>query len=270
MRSVLPIILVALVALNACKTKPPAIEGAAIPGKSSAWIQQNMVQNESDFEWFKGKMATRLYAQGENNSFKTSVRIRRDSLIWLSVTFSNFLIAQAVITTDSVKVILKREKKYFEKDIDWINQMYGLELDYYLLQDLLMGNAVGYDESNKYKALEDTMYYVLSTHTNKKLSRVRERSPRNEEDLLFLRYWLYPDNFRPYRIQLDDIADTSSIIVTNTEFEHHDGFLHPGNIELSGSTPTDSINLQLRLVRASFNEPTSFPYNIGDNYEKLE
>jgi hypothetical protein len=243
-----------------------------IHGKGSNFITKNLEEHQNDFEWFSAKIATKVELRGEKNSFKTSVRIRKDSVIWLQITFSNILIAQTIITPDSVKVVLKREKKYFFKDIDFLSREFGVDMSYQLLQDLIVGNVVGYDQKEKYKAPEDSLYYRLTTHKEKRINKYIEKDkvPRKEEKQLFIQYWLHPANFKMMHLMIEDLADTNLLSVQNRNYILQDERLHPEFIELFGKSPLDSVRAGLEFSKITWNEKQEFPFNIGENYERID
>ncbi len=258
--------------LDSCKVRKHHLDDEKpIPGKGASFITKNLERNEVDFESFSAKIATKVWMKGEKTSFKTSVRMRKDSAIWFQITYSNILIAQALITTDSVKVVMKREKQYFNRDIAYLNNQLGMSLDFWLLQDLLLGNAVGYDKKEKYKEEQDTAYYRLATHKEKKISKLLEKLPKKDkDDLLYVAYSLYPSNFKLAHLVIDDMADTNRLELKSWNYTEESGKLHPQHMEIIGKTSADSVFMDLKFTKVTWDEPLSFPLNIGDNYERLD
>lgn len=261
-----------LLLVSACHPKRKIVTDGSrpLPGKGAGYIQRHIEEVETDFEWFSAKISTQLLTGEDKNNFKTSVRIRKDSAIWAQITFGSILIAHSIITPDSVKVILKRDKKYFIKDIQYINDEYGLNVSFDLLQDLLIGNAVGYEKKGKYKVVEDSLYYELTTHKEKKIAKWMEKQPKNEDKMVFVRYQFYPSNFKIAHLSIDDVPDSSSLKVENFNFKEQDGRLHPEIIRILGSSSKDSIRLELIFQKIEWNEKQEFPFNIGENFERID
>ena len=265
-------LLLLIVVIQACHPKRKIVTDGSrpIPGKGAGYILRNVEEVETDFEWFSAKISTQLISGEEKNSFKTSVRIRKDSAIWAQITYGSVLIAHSIITPDSVKVILKRDKKYFFKDIQFINDEYGLNVSYDLLQDLLTGNAVGYEKKGKYKVVDDSSYYQLTTHKEKKIAKWMEKHPKNEDKMVFIRYQFYPSNFKMAHLRIEDVSDTTSLSVENYNYKDYDGGPHPEVIRVFGSSSRDSIRLELIFQKVEWNEKQEFPFNIGENYERID
>jgi hypothetical protein len=261
-----------LILASACHPRRNILQDGSrpIPGKGAGFIEKNALDAENEYEWFSAKIATQLEMGDQKNNFKTSVRIRKDSAIWAQITFGSVLIAHSIITPDSVKVILKRDKKYFMKDIAYLNDEYGLNLSFDLLQDLLTGNNPGFEKKGKYKAVDDSLFYMLSTHKAKKVAKLMDKSTKNEEKLVFVQYQFYPSNFKLANLVIDDIPDSTYLKVSNFNYKQDGERWHPEIIRLFGQSAKDSIRLELIFQKTEWNEKQEFPFNIGENYERID
>ena len=90
-----------------------------------------------------------LDTSNKKTSFKTHLRIRKDSVIWMSITSIGIEAARVIITQDSVKLIDRLKKQYFLGDFKYINQLLGADLDYQMLEALLIGNSLDFNEKEK-------------------------------------------------------------------------------------------------------------------------
>ena len=97
------------------------------------------------FEW----MTSRLDIQAENNSMSFDnlsgqMRMRKDSLIWLSVTAAvGVEVLRAKINSDSVWVINRLEKTYLAEPLESVSNRLGMQLSLPLIQTLLLDNNEG-------------------------------------------------------------------------------------------------------------------------------
>jgi hypothetical protein len=266
------IILLVMISISGCFHQRKIIQDTEKPirGKGTIFITKNLEKNQTEFEWFSAKISTQFETSAESNNFKTNVRIRKDSAIWAQITFSNILIAQSIITPDSVKVILKREKKYFIKDLDYLSNKFGFDMNYQLIQDLLIGNVVGYDKKERYKTTDDSLYYRLATHKDKRMTKLIEKNPKRIDKTVFINYWLYPSNFKQAKLIIEDVADTNRLEVENFNYTIDSLFAHPEVIILKGYSARDSIKLTMNFSKVSWNEKQTFPFNIGENFERID
>lgn len=79
----------------------------------------------------------------KNFDFVANFRIRKDSIIWVSVSVAGLLqVARAVITPDSFKAILYTEKEAYQGPISDANKFLPEGIDFYSLQNLLLGDPI--------------------------------------------------------------------------------------------------------------------------------
>lgn len=94
-----------------------------------------------DYISFKTKLD---YEDGKNAfMFTANVRIRQDSLIWISITGPlNIEVARAVVNLDSFKLINKLSGEREVHSLAYLNRFFPGELDYFQIQDFLLGNPL--------------------------------------------------------------------------------------------------------------------------------
>jgi hypothetical protein len=90
----------------------------------------------------------KMHYEGGDKSydFIANIRIKKDSIIWVSVSVAGIVqVARAIITPDSFRAILYTEKQAFEGPISKVNSIMPAGLDFYSLQNILLGNTVLHD-----------------------------------------------------------------------------------------------------------------------------
>ncbi len=97
------------------------------------------------FEW----MAANLSIQAEGNGMtfddlSGQLRMRKDSLIWLSVTATMGVEAlRAKVSNDSIWILNRLEKTYLAEPLDTVSAQLGIPLILPLVQTLLLDNNEG-------------------------------------------------------------------------------------------------------------------------------
>ena len=72
-----------------------------------------------------------------------NIRIKKDSIIWISVTPGMGIeIIRSIITPDSVKIINRLDNKYEKYSITYLKETVGVDLNFYNLQNLLVGDLL--------------------------------------------------------------------------------------------------------------------------------
>ena len=97
------------------------------------------------FEWLTAKLD--LQAEGDGmtvNDLSGQLRMRKDSLMWLSVTATMGMeVLRAKVSNDSVWVLNRIEKTYLAEPLDTVASQLGVPLSLSLVQALLFDNNQG-------------------------------------------------------------------------------------------------------------------------------
>ena len=97
------------------------------------------------FEWLTANMSIQAEGNGQSfNDLNGQLRIRHDSLVWLSVTATMGVeVLRAKVSNDSVWLINRLEKTYLAEPLDTITAQLGMPLSLPLVQTLLLDNNQG-------------------------------------------------------------------------------------------------------------------------------
>lgn len=97
------------------------------------------------FEWLTANMSIQAEGNGmEFNDLSGQLRIRHDSLVWLSVTATMGVeVLRAKVSNDSIWFVNRMEKTYLAEPLDTLSTQLGMPLSLPLLQILLLDNNQG-------------------------------------------------------------------------------------------------------------------------------
>lgn len=261
-------IIVAAIILVACKTQQDVVK---LERTNASQLTECVDKSRISPEWFSAKISTDLRSKGEKNSFKINLRIRKDSLIWVNISKGPIIVATTLITPDSIKAVVKvGDEFYFEKDFDYIKRLYELDIDYKMLQDLLLGNPVGFSTDEKYKELKDSVNYVISTHSQRQIDRAYDKLPRKEEKQYIQRYWVRPLDCKVVRTLINQLKDSSNINIDYLDFKEEDTWIVPNKVVMNADTPRDSVLLELNYSRYKLNKPLKFTYKVNSKFPKID
>lgn len=122
---------------------------AAIKNEANPIDSNTVLIEQTASVWQKriepGTFSTKakMHYEGGDKSidFVANIRMKKDSIIWVSVTVAGIVqVARAIITPDSFKAILYTEKEAFTGPIEKVNNILPAGLDFYALQNVLLGN----------------------------------------------------------------------------------------------------------------------------------
>ncbi len=97
------------------------------------------------FEWMTSNLNIQAQGNGmEFNDLKGQLRMRNDSLVWLSITATMGIeVVRAKVSNDSVWVINRLERTYLAEPIETLAAQLGMPLSLPLIQTLLLDNNEG-------------------------------------------------------------------------------------------------------------------------------
>jgi len=277
-------ILLALLTLvfSSCKSKKniakqntavidTTVEKCRMEFKTGKALSKRMYDSQLDFTYASAKFGCELTIDSEEHSFNVSVRCRKDSVIWLSISKLGIDAARVLITKDTVKFTMGlTEKKYFIGDFSYINQMLHADLDYDMLQALLFGNSAAFhDDDDKLKPGRDrnTCQYFLSTVRKRHLKKIINGTETPSES--YQTMWLDPTTFKIVNLEFDDIKEKRKFTSTYGDFKTVDKFLAPFKL-LYTITAEKNIKADINYNRISINEQQSFPFKIPASYERIQ
>lgn len=96
---------------------------------------------EIDFRYLtaKSKISFKSPEQDIDNA-NINIRVRKDSVIWLSVSKLGIEAVRGLITRDSITIIDKIHREYTVYDFPTLSKQFNFEMNFALLQALVVGN----------------------------------------------------------------------------------------------------------------------------------
>jgi len=264
-------ILILLTLVASCKTKQK-IETTRvqhIEKKSANEIKMLLKNNEFDYKWISAKFSTEFKVDSSQTSFNVTLRGRKDSILWMSITVPLIGVeaARAILTKDSVKFIDRLHSEYFVGDFNYINKLLHADFDFELIQSLLIGNSVDfYDDADRLHASINNEKYVLSTVRKRKLRRVIVRNKELKDPAQTI--WLDPQTFKIVRVLFNDFDLNRNFTAHFDKFEKVDSVLFPFSIHHSIKAEKN-IEIQIDYSKVNINTAQSFPFSIPSKYEKI-
>ncbi len=117
--------------------------------------------NELDFEYFQAKSKIKFDDGFDNFNATANFRIKKDSVIWMSISYSIGIEAlRAIIRPDSIFVIDRINKQYNEFSFDSLHNKFKIPVDYNMLQSALLGNLIN-DRNSKDRVIRNEGFFIL-------------------------------------------------------------------------------------------------------------
>jgi len=255
--------------LSSCKSTKVATENTITKAQAVDTVFQNMQDHQFKYEWFIGKFTANYKNADKKQSFSGQFRIRKDSMIWLSIYAAmNIEVFRIMVTPDSIKMLNRLNKSYFSKDVSFINMKFNTDVDFDVLQSLLMGVDFAYYETDKFNLSINENSYKLSTLGRSKL----KKYVRTQEDLkkvMVQNMWINPENYKITKQSIKQVKSPNKKVVANyQDFKEVDSQLFPFEIrfKLIDEKP---IILEIKYRSIIIDKKTSFPFKVPKKYKRL-
>lgn len=266
-KRVLTLMSLATIFLMGCKTRNINYERPE--NQSKAILNQKLLDNDFQFNTLSFKVAVKSELVGDKKSFKASVRMRKDSVVWSTITFAGKPLITTIISRDTIKYLNKISKEYFIGDFDYLNRVMGTEFHYDMLEDLLIGDAIGYDSTSNYDTDIDSTFYLISSLSKRKIRKALTMGAESKEKYIY-RHWLEPKTFQMNRQMVNNLSDSTSIDVGYSEYLEIEDQVFPGKEQIIIYSPADTGSLELKISRLKRNIPLTFPFRVTDKYTQIE
>src|SRR5882724_8688494 len=97
---------------------------------------------EIDFEYMHGKARMNFKDDKKDLDVKANIRIRKDSVIWMTFSVIGVQGGKALINRDSVTVVSTVDKEYYVFDYKELSSRFHFEVNYQTIQSAILGNLI--------------------------------------------------------------------------------------------------------------------------------
>lgn len=213
---------------------------------------EKITAQQINFEHFFAKVKLDVVDKNNKNTDATAfIRMLKDSMIWVSVTGALGIEGYRVLVKpDTVIIMNKLDKTVSHRSVSYLQEIIKLPVDFFTLQDLLMGNPVFFTEKivsitskgNNLQALSVGSFFknlvTIDTLENKIL-----------------------------RSKLDDVEENRNRTcdIELNDYQLTQGRLFSHNRVIS-VLEKSKLEIKLDYKQVTFDEPQTFPFNIPKSY----
>jgi len=255
--------------MTSCKSTRKVIK-EPIKEEGASFLFSKLKENELKFEWFSAKFSLDLVIDKKKNSFRGQIRMRKDSALWIS--FSPALgieMARLLITTDSVMFINRLNKTYFTGNYQVVSDFLGTNVDYDVVQSILLGNDLTYYENGKFRVSYDSKEYHLVTAGRRKLKKYVKTS-EDAERVYIQNIYLNPETFKITKMKIKELTkESKKLDAFYSDFLMLGDQLFPQHVmfDISADNP---VKVDVFYSKIKLDSPLNFPFKISSKYERIQ
>jgi len=251
-----------LVLAFGCKTKKPLAARKPVvdtvtvaKAVDTKMLKINAIKSaQTAFSTFSGKARTKLTINGETNDVTLNVRILHDKKIWVSITaIAGIEAARVLITPDSIMLINRLQDLYIRQPFSYINKYAGDQVNYQMIESMLIGNAIPQALTKSSDIKPDGMNTVLSGNLAE----------------LSYKLILGADN-KLNQFFLANSDGSETVQVTNGALLQVGTHVLPSQIDVLSTVKSKKIQVNLHYVKEEFDQPLEFPFSIPARYTPAE
>jgi Domain of unknown function (DUF4292) len=184
---------------------------------------------EIDFEYLHGKARINYRDNTKEREVKAHIRIRKDSVIWMTFSVIGVQGGKALINKDSITIVSTVNKEYYVFDYVELSRRFNFKIDFHVIQSAMLGNLMvpksrsdGIILEEKFNRLNQKQGSVnisnLINKESKKLELVElsETDTGNKLKMDYSDFQPVGDKLFPFKGVIDLLYKTTAGIVNNT------------------------------------------------------
>ncbi|MCE2935159.1 MAG: DUF4292 domain-containing protein [Cyclobacteriaceae bacterium] len=211
---------------------------------------------EIDFGYLHGKAKMVFKDDQREREVKANIRIRKDSVIWMTFSVVGVQGGKALINQDSITIVSTVDKEYYVFTYAELSKRFNFEINYGVIQSALLGNPIIAKRPEDKIDQEGTFDVLLQRAGSVAVKNLINSTTRKLE-----------------QVELSETTSTNSLKVTYSNFQPVGERLFPYNgiISIFYKTPNGIVNntISFEYNKAEVGDKElKFPFNIPKRYDR--
>jgi len=272
--------------LFGCKTKEVVVTQEPLKERSQAFLTRHIDKNKFEFDWLGMKLDAEFTSGEEQQGFKATVRMRKDSAVSVSISPAlGIEVLRMLVDKDSLKMVseIPGDKYVFLGSVDQLSELAKIDLDVSTMQDLLIGNPIGLsrEEGRMKSGIEklDVEYYTLISRMSRRVRRATEvqdsssstegrRIPKRLEDNDWIssKFWIESNFYKIAKCELTDVRTRRMVQINYSEFDEEDPSHYPRKCNIQIDDIKGKTSLDFKIIRINTQNHYDFSFDYDKDY----
>jgi hypothetical protein len=242
--------------LFSCK-RPPVASTPPPPPKPAP---ERVNVNNVEFAYFKSKSKVTYTDASSSQSATVDIRVKRDSIIWLSINKVGIEGARTLITRDSIFILDRLNNELLVYDFPTLSKRFNFPISFDFLQAAMVGN-VTVQEGPEYDVtvVKEPNYYIL----------------RQNQDSVTMDNYVDNSDQKLKRVSVVEKSTNNSLNVQYENFTPIENFLFPMKGSLNLNYQSAGVNyhtaIQVEHQKAEISDKElKFPFAVPAKYERKQ
>lgn len=211
---------------------------------------------EIDFDYFHGKARLAVRDANKEQEVKANIRIRKDSVIWMTFTVIGVQGGKALINKDSITIVSNINKEYYVYDYSTLSKKFNFPVSYDVIQAVLLGNPIIKRSENDVVELLETMFLL-----------------KQQTDNVVVTNYINSPGAKIEKVELKETDKKNALTIYYSNFQPVGGKIFPYNATISVfyQAPAGLLNTTITFEynKAEVGDKElRFPFNIPKKYER--
>lgn len=242
------LVLFIAIGFAACKTEQAT---------TNKQLAKKLKVKDFDFDYLTIKSKLRFNNGGKDQKVAGYIRMKKDSIIWMTMSKTNVEGVRIVVTKDSIMMLNRLDKVYYTFNYEQLQERFNFAFDYDMLQSVITGNV--YLQSTNIPKPEKTDAFFI----------VKELI-----DGIMIENQISRANSKLAKVMVVD-DQKNQLNIDYDEFEEVEGQLMPHHNKTSLEYQRDGVaaktELELNYTKVNIpDKPLNFPFRISSKYKKAE
>jgi len=197
---------------------------------------------ETDFTFMDGKARMILRDANKEREVKANIRVRKDSVIWMTFSVIGVQGGKALINHDSITIVSNVDKEYYVFEYSELSKRYNFEINYDVIEAAILGNLImPRKETDEVK--QESSYFVLKQTSNN----------------VTVDNFVNAASMKVEKVELKEASSNNSLVINYSNFQPLGTKLLPYN---------GTINLFYKTLSGLLNTTVIFEYNKAEIKDK--
>lgn len=223
---------------------------------SSKKVVENHYNRNLYPEQIKAQLIFKYKGKEELPSINASMRMIKDSVIWMSFSKLGFPIGKIMILPDRVLFYEKINKQYFDGDYRLISKQIGTEMDFDKVQSLFFGKPIFDLKKQRLKAEIDKNEYKLAS--------------RKKEEGFDTFFWFDPVFFNLIKEEFSRPDEQKKVKIEYSYTNKKESLNLPRDFIITLNAPKGDTRIEVQYKKVEMNNKLSFPFKLPQNYKEIK
>lgn len=219
--------------------------------RSAKFLLRQLEKNHIDYTWFGTNAKIKVDSEQEKATFAATIRMQKDSLIWIKIRKVNIEGARVRITPERIEILDRQNGQYIKRPFSFLKDEYGLDVSFSQLQELLIGNPILWETESLISLIREKQNVLQTPNSQKTV----------------LKIFMDPTSFLINSVQGSMNQNAISIDYSDYEILEEEQIPIKKTIGID-SEETGVVELDMSFSKMSLNVVQKVGFRIPDNYER--